>query len=223
MGFIDTGVDSAFLTREWQRAKRGDLTPDCHTGCAGCGLACATDRSAAKSTLPVSLREQRTGDSGEPEPNSYITYTLRYAKSGDARYIGHLDAMSLLVRALKAAGIRLKMHGRYHPKPRMALSPALPVGIESACELLEVEAMPIQNPDSVLRNITQSLPAGMRALELKPISMKEMLSGFQYILVGNGVRPEGSGLWKSRDDRVFYLWNGSNVKELWMSGSLNGS
>lgn len=215
--FIDTGVDPAFLASEMARAGRGELTPDCHTGCAGCGLSCLTDRSATKS--PISLAGQRAGDSAEPEPDSYITYTLRYAKSGDARYIGHLDAMSLLVRALKAAGIRLKMHGRYHPKPRMALSPALPVGVESTCELLEIEAMPIQNPDSVLKNITQSLPGGMRGLELKPVSMKEMLSGFQYILVGNGVRPEGSGLWKSKDDRVFYLWNGANVKELWMSGS----
>ncbi len=36
--FIDAGVTRAFLWREWQRAQRGEVTPDCRKGCQGCGL-----------------------------------------------------------------------------------------------------------------------------------------------------------------------------------------
>lgn len=36
--FIDAGVTRAFLWREWQRAQRGEITPDCRKGCQGCGL-----------------------------------------------------------------------------------------------------------------------------------------------------------------------------------------
>ena len=36
--FIDAGVTRAYLWREWQKALRGEVTPDCRKGCQGCGL-----------------------------------------------------------------------------------------------------------------------------------------------------------------------------------------
>lgn len=217
--FVDTGMEREFLALEIAKAERAELTPDCYTGCAECGLSCGARRQRVGEGPANRSGGGWSGGSPEPESDRYVVYTIRYAKSGDARYIGHLDAMSLLMRALKAAGMRLKMHGRYHPKPRMALSPALPVGIESTCELLEIEAAPVQDPSAVLRSISGSLPNGMRALEMWQVSMKKILSSYQYILVGNGVRPEGADVWKNKDDKVFYLWSGTNVKELWMSGN----
>ncbi len=35
--FIDAGVSKAFLTREWERARAGLVTPNCRAGCSGCG------------------------------------------------------------------------------------------------------------------------------------------------------------------------------------------
>lgn len=35
---IDTGVSKQFLIDENEKAKRGELTPDCRKGCAGCGV-----------------------------------------------------------------------------------------------------------------------------------------------------------------------------------------
>lgn len=35
---IDTGVSKQFLINENEKAKRGELTPDCRKGCAGCGV-----------------------------------------------------------------------------------------------------------------------------------------------------------------------------------------
>ena len=76
---------------------------------------------------------------------SFTTVTIRYAKAGQARYMGHLDTVDILLRAVRSAGISLKMHGKYHPKPRISLSAALPVGIESACEMMEVEAQGVRS------------------------------------------------------------------------------
>ena len=36
--FIDAGVTRSFLWREWQKAQRAEVTPDCRLGCNGCGL-----------------------------------------------------------------------------------------------------------------------------------------------------------------------------------------
>ena len=35
--FIDTGVKRSFLESEWERAKQGEVTPNCRTACSGCG------------------------------------------------------------------------------------------------------------------------------------------------------------------------------------------
>ncbi|MBO4378549.1 MAG: TIGR03960 family B12-binding radical SAM protein [Clostridia bacterium] len=36
--FIDAGVTKAYLWCEWQRALKGETTPDCRNGCQGCGM-----------------------------------------------------------------------------------------------------------------------------------------------------------------------------------------
>ncbi|MGF0032887.1 TIGR03960 family B12-binding radical SAM protein [Bariatricus sp. SGI.154] len=37
--FIDIGVTKSFLRREWERAMRGEVTPNCRIQCSGCGAA----------------------------------------------------------------------------------------------------------------------------------------------------------------------------------------
>lgn len=37
--FIDTGVTKRFLRNEWERAMRGEVTPNCRAKCSGCGVA----------------------------------------------------------------------------------------------------------------------------------------------------------------------------------------
>ena len=37
--FIDLGVTKQFLRREWERAMRGEVTPNCRQQCSGCGVA----------------------------------------------------------------------------------------------------------------------------------------------------------------------------------------
>ena len=37
--FIDTGVSKSFLLREWQKAQKEEVTPNCRAACQGCGAA----------------------------------------------------------------------------------------------------------------------------------------------------------------------------------------
>ena len=37
--FIDIGVTKAFLRKEWERAMKGEVTPNCRQQCSGCGAA----------------------------------------------------------------------------------------------------------------------------------------------------------------------------------------
>ena len=36
---IDAGVSKNFLLREWEKASKGEVTPNCRMNCSGCGSA----------------------------------------------------------------------------------------------------------------------------------------------------------------------------------------
>lgn len=227
--FIETGVNKAFLLEELERAEGGRKTPNCYQSCAGCGLSCAVQRDDCPSSLfpPYALRHSSRDVPQPPSSNgerptsseSFSIFTLRYAKCGDSRYIGHLDTVDIVLRAIRSAGISLKMHGKYHPKPRISLSPALPVGIESTCEMVELEAEGTEHIDKpIVRRIDHHLPRGMRILDVAEGRLRATENDFAYLLLGK--RGLGKEVVKARKsgETAFYLWRGTSVKELWLSG-----
>ena len=216
--FIDTGVDRSFMREELHRAETGIRTETCYDFCAGCGLFCPPGkREGSALERAITLEE---GPREALQPQRHSTYTLRYGKYGDARYIGHLDTVTLLLRALRASHLRLRLHGKYHPKPRISLSPALPLGVESMCELaeIEVDAAPPVEPTRTINLINSHLPRGLKVLELAEGGMKVHERGDAYLLVsrkGDDVR-EGIP-WRSAGKKLFTLWRGQGIKTLWQS------
>jgi len=228
--FVDTGVDKSFLLKELERAEKKEKSGDCYSSCAGCGMNCPGPRAvnAADHSLSVerassggqSTSSRDIGREGAASATLSTVFALRYAKYGDARYIGHLDTVDILLRAIRSAGISLKMHGKYHPKPRISLSPALPVGIESTCEMLEIERLGADDIDGpVVRKINDHLPMGMRILDVTRGRMDARSNGFGYLLVGGRESPDGVSKVKEMGGRVFYVWRSSGVKDLWLSGA----
>jgi radical SAM superfamily enzyme YgiQ (UPF0313 family) len=208
--FIDTGIDPEFLRTEWHRAESGERTPDCYGHCAQCGLLCDQERHES---LPAIGHETHAG-----ELKTYTTYTLRYGKYGDARYIGHLDTMNLLLRALRASGMGLRLRGKYHPKPRISLSPALPVGVESMCELVEIEVQGGPGPGTVVaETINAHLPRGLRVLEVAEGGIKQLSNGHVYLLVSKKDGISEGVPWRTGGERLFSLWQGQDVKRLWQT------
>ena len=223
--FVDTGVTKPFLLRELEKAEQKEKTENCYRSCAGCGLSCAAGKAGPgekDADLPGARNAEAgaaTEDgAGRAEP-SFGAITLRYAKYGEARYLGHLDTVDVLLRALRSAGISLKMHGKYHPKPRVSLSPALPVGIESVCETVKIEAENLTEIDGArIKGINSHLPRGMRVTGAARGGMEAVAGDCGYLLVGKKGLAGGVVRIKDRGEKAFYRWHGTKVKELWLSG-----
>jgi radical SAM family uncharacterized protein len=225
--FVETGVTVPFLRHEYERAGQGRSTENCLDGCAGCGLGCRAHDGAEPQTggLPAAVGGKAADDraitvSGQvPEaPDSAASgrkVTFLYTKMGDARYIGHLDTASVLLRAIRAAGIPIRMHGKFHPLPKMSMSPALPVGVESTCEMIEIETEHHYAVDGqAVERINRGLPRGMRIREWEAKAIKEMAKPSVFMVISvseidhEGLEPV------DRAGRPFYIWTGPAVKEL---------
>jgi radical SAM superfamily enzyme YgiQ (UPF0313 family) len=236
--FVSTGVANTFLLSELEKAEGKEKTGNCYESCAGCGMSCGPcvkraprvgESAAALRRLQQPEAEAQKGAEGEAprdanqaDAASFTTVTIRYAKAGQARYIGHLDTVDILLRAVRSAGISLKVHGKYHPKPRISLSAALPVGIESACEMMEVEAEGAGSVDAALiSRINAHLPGGMRVLGAVIGPMDSGNDHFSYLLIGEkGLEGEVTKI-RDRGGKALYVSPGPHIKELWLSGNFS--
>lgn len=234
--FIDTGIEGDFLRNEFSKAFNRETSADCYKGCEVCGIGCNKGGSTfdvQRSGLwyPVEATEEiPIKAAAEKEVKLDIRYsvsdirpkkiTFRYAKYADARYIGHIDTMNILLRAIRSCGITLKMHGKYHPLPKIALSDALPVGIESVCEFLEIETDDTDIDDkNCIKDINARLPCGIKIHEAIVGSLKDMVKEYLYILVSkDDCEIEGLTRWRTCNNKHFYIWRQKGIKHFWQSG-----
>ncbi|MEM6979371.1 MAG: TIGR03936 family radical SAM-associated protein [Planctomycetota bacterium] len=68
-----------------------------------------------------------------------IRYRIRFAKTGLLRWISHRDLATLFERMARRAQLPLSMTEGFHQKPRMSFPSALPLGVESIDEVVEIE------------------------------------------------------------------------------------
>jgi radical SAM-linked protein len=187
---IDGVVAKRFLAEEWDRAERGETTPDCRWDvCPGCGActgeaahelvggtgpaspAPAGARSPVVPERDVTRRSPAGPDRGKAPGAAApsFRYLLTYAVHGRARFLAHLDTVEVLRRAVRRAGGRLALSAGLRPKPRLAVALPRAVGVEGAAELCEFVLAEPPPPDFA-RRLAQGVPPGFTVLALEPLA-----------------------------------------------------
>jgi radical SAM family uncharacterized protein/radical SAM-linked protein len=101
---------------------------------------------------------------GTPAPPAVIRVRLRYRKVGPARFIGTRELGNVFFRAARRAGLPLAFSQGHHPLPRLAFSPALPLGFSSDDEYVDVELTERLSADAVRLRLAAELPDGLAAV-----------------------------------------------------------
>ncbi|MFH2125675.1 MAG: TIGR03936 family radical SAM-associated protein, partial [Pseudomonadota bacterium] len=163
---IDVGVSREFLLAERERALIGEHTPDCRAGrCGDCGVC---DHKRIKPLLAVPEEELAAGGApvlAEQEAEQRVTYRFRLEKTGPARFQGHLEMISQIMRALQRAGVRVAFSQGFHPHALVKTASALPLGVESLVETLAVTVLgdPLPpTPRQVEDAVNPALPQGLK-------------------------------------------------------------
>lgn len=108
------------------------------------------------------------------EPSGEVRrFRVRYTKEARAAYVGHLDTMEALARALKRCEVRLDYSRGFSPKPKLAFGPALMTGARSTAEYFDMDCVaPHPEPESLVGRLEGQLPEGIRVLSIEPLEAK---------------------------------------------------
>ena len=89
-------------------------------------------------------------------------YFLLFEKGESVRWLGHLDILRTLERAIRRAALPIAFSAGFNPREKLAFSPALSVGITGANEIMIVELTEEVAPDAILDKLNAALPPGIR-------------------------------------------------------------
>jgi radical SAM-linked protein len=105
---------------------------------------------------------------------------LKFRKVGEMRFLSHLELAHLFYRASKRADLPLCFSEGFHPMPRIIFATALPVGIESLTEVLDMECEGRITPSEVREKLNQTLPPGIEIAEAEEVPLFFHLSSLPH-------------------------------------------
>jgi radical SAM-linked protein len=164
--FIETGVSLSHLWEEYQKSLRGEPSPPCSSRyCNRCGICDGEKIFLRENGSDKILSIKSEGRSEIRKSRNKWRYKIVFTKKGDLSYISHLELSHLFYRALKRAELPISYSQGFHPMPRIIFAKALPVGIESLSESVDIELERRIPPDEVKNKLNQNLPKGIEIIE----------------------------------------------------------
>ncbi|WP_294837525.1 TIGR03936 family radical SAM-associated protein [Eubacterium sp.] len=91
---------------------------------------------------------------------------LRFSKTGQAKYISHLDTNRVFSRALARAKINLWYTQGFNPRPYMSFSLPLSLGVESYCENVDLRILDDLTDEEIKECMNNALPLGIRIVDV---------------------------------------------------------
>ena len=83
------------------------------------------------------------------------------------RFISHLDLMRLFMRAMRRAGLPLKISEGFSPHPKFSIKRALKLGLESENEEAVIVLKEFVQAEEFKEKLQEQLPEGIRVKEAK--------------------------------------------------------
>jgi radical SAM-linked protein len=120
---------------------------------------------------------------------------ITFGKLGSQKYVGNLDLFKTWERILRRAEISLSYSQGFNARPKMQLATALPLGITSECEILDIwleHPLPI---DGLAERLMAVSPPGLPIYRIEEVPLKSpalqtlVESSVYLITAGESVDP----------------------------------
>lgn len=113
---------------------------------------------------------------------------IQFGKTGPMRFTGHLDLAQAWERLLRRARVPIAYSKGFNPQPRLNLAAALPLGITSECELIDIWLETHVPAVDLLQRLTAAGPPGLiihsvEEVAIKAPSLQSQLEAVEYDIV----------------------------------------
>jgi len=98
---------------------------------------------------------------------------LTYSKLDEARFLGAREVATLFARATRRAQLPVAYSQGFHPLPRLSFGPALPMGVESEEEFLDIELSESLTANEVGQRLGTQLSRGFAMRQAVTIDLRE--------------------------------------------------
>ena len=167
---IDCLVTKEFLKKELEKALKAESSEDCRkTGCVFCG--------AEEFCEKIKKQDEAGPVPGPALPLPPVKrfpvakYRINYEKTEAIKFISHLELANALLRSIIRSGLPLARTEGFNPHPKVAFSPALPVGVSSSCEVFDLELTRSLNEKEVFESVLKTLPPGIKLLSAARVDL----------------------------------------------------
>ena len=175
--FIETGMDTRFLWEEYRRGLEEKTSPPCVAeNCHRCGI-CNGKTILLRESRSAEVRSPKKVERRDtPKRERKKKIRIKFKKVGEMRFLSHLELAHLFYRASKRAGLPLCFSEGFHPMPKIVFATALPVGMESLTEMVDMECDAKITPPEVVEKLNQNLPPGIEIKEAEEVPLFFQLS-----------------------------------------------
>ncbi len=183
---IDTGIDKEWLKTQYKNALKEINIIPCEFNCVECGVCknLNTHKIIDKEYIycPKKFCDNEgkqlygcdNGLNNKEEGNKEVKreeyrYRLKITKNNELRNISHLDWQNTIIKMLIRSDLNLCYSKGYNPSPKISLGIALPLFIESECELIDIEIYDEIKENELKEILNKVLPENIRIKEAKKI------------------------------------------------------
>lgn len=174
--FIDTGIEKSWLVNEYNDALKNKTSPSCETGCVNCGV-CKNFKVKKIMDKPYTSQKDQDSKIQIVNNNDEVSkqlcasasqkYRIKLTKTGILRYFSHLDWQNTFLKALSRSGLKVAFSQGFNPAMKVSLGVALPLFVQSDCELVDIELNEAIEIDELQLKLETVLPKGCEMVSIK--------------------------------------------------------
>lgn len=129
------------------------------------------------------------------QPPEMFRVRITFGKLDALRFIGHLDLAKTWERVLRRARVPLVYSQGFNPQPKMQLAAALPLGISSECELLDIWLLERVDLAALPARLEAVSPAGLKVVHVEEVppkgpALQTLLMRAEYRIMVDEVAPD---------------------------------
>ncbi len=177
--FINIGVNKEWFQAEYTKAfeqpKELNLQPTCENKCVQCGV-CPNLKTRKVLAKPYKASDEAQKLVCEPvrdpgvctkENNRVLyRYRIKVTKKGILKYFSHLDWQNTFYKAVSRTDLDVAFSMGFNPMMKISMGVALPLFIESDCELVDIELLKDTPVEHIKEELSRVLHKDAKVLDV---------------------------------------------------------